>query len=114
MSDMMFVLASQALDITAPTVPSGVSVTAQNGSNALSWTASTDTGGSGVSHYEIWGGNSWSHSNQFLLATITDTLWADFGYSPNVRRYYYVKAVDNAGNISGDSSTVSVINTSPP
>ena len=113
MSDMMFVLASQALDITAPTVPSGVSVTAQNGSNALSWTASTDN--VAVDYYQLWGGNTSNYASMVLLQNnINDTVYSDTTYTQNVRRYYYIKAVDTSGNVSGNSSIVDVINTTAP
>jgi hypothetical protein len=66
---------------------------------SLSWTAATDTGGSGVARYEVRRGTT-------VSGTTASTTFAE---SPGGGTFTYtVVAVDGAGNASGASSGVSV------
>ena len=79
------------IDPAAPTAPGNVTATAKANRVTLSWTASTDTGGSGIARYEIRRGTT-------LLGTSTSTNFAD---SPgNGTWTYSVSATDGAGNVS--------------
>ncbi len=93
-----------ANDSTAPSVPSGLSATATSPTQVnLSWTASTDTGGSGLAKYEISRGGT-------ILATINapTTTYSDTTVSPSTTYSYTVKAIDGAGNKSAASIAASV------
>jgi hypothetical protein len=79
------------IDPAVPTAPGNVTATAKANRVTLSWTASTDTGGSGIARYEIRRGTT-------LLGTSTSTNFAD---SPgNGTWTYSVSATDGAGNVS--------------
>ena len=78
-------------DTTAPTVPAGVTVTAQSSTQILvSWTASTDAG-TGVAGYRVYrnGGDS-------ALATVTATTYTDSSVVANTAYSYTVRAFDGA------------------
>ena len=109
------VVASQSFnkDVTAPTVPGALDITANDAtcekSVTTNWTASNDTA-SGLSHYEIAIGSS--NTTQDFLD------WKDIGdilsYSPSrpvdfsstipldTDHYVFLRAVDNAGNVSNE------------
>ena len=89
-------------DGTAPTVPSGLTATATSSTNVnLAWSASTDSGGSGLAGYKIYRGGT-----QILTSTTTSksdtTVLGSTAYS------YTVAAYDNAGNTSAQSSSANV------
>ena len=88
---------SAAPDSTAPTVPSGLTATA-NGAHRidLSWTASTDN--VAVAGYRIYRGG-------LLLTTVASTTWPDTGLTTATAYTYTVSAVDAAGNASAQSSS---------
>ena len=87
------------VDTTAPTVPTGLSVTGTTSSSAsLSWTASTDD--VAVSGYQIF-------RNGAIVSTAPGTTFTDTGLSPATTYSYTVRARDAAGNISAASTAVS-------
>jgi YD repeat-containing protein len=90
-------------DTTAPSVPTGVatSVVGDNQVN-ISWSASTDTGGSGMSGYRIYRGGT-------QIGTSSTTSFADSGVSPFNSYSYTVASYDVAGNVSGQSSAASAV-----
>jgi chitinase/chitodextrinase len=88
-------------DTTAPTVPAGLSATKTTTSVTLSWTASTDSGGSGLKEYRVFRGAT-------QVATSTSSGYTDNGLTPNTTYAYSVAAVDNAGNVSGQSTSLNV------
>src|SRR5204862_299817 len=65
----------------------------------LAWTASTDTGGSGLEGYNVyvWRNYTWTFLKQ-VLAPATST--SDTGLTGSSTYYYAVSAVDGAGNQS--------------
>ncbi|GIF69633.1 glycosyl hydrolase [Asanoa ishikariensis] len=86
-------------DTQAPTAPSGLAYT-EPGSNQirLTWTASTDN--VGVTGYDVYANGSVRASVAGNALTYTDTQAATATVS------YYVRAKDAAGNVSGNSNTV--------
>ncbi len=97
-------------DTTPPTAPSGLTATAGGSSTInLSWSASTDSGGSGVATYRVFRNGSTT-----ALASVTGTSYADAGLTPATRFSYVVRAVDVAGNVSGDSNTAAATTTAAP
>ncbi|MBT0994103.1 cellulose binding domain-containing protein [Cellulomonas sp. DKR-3] len=93
-------------DTVAPSVPTGLAAGTVTGTSvALTWNASTDTGGSGLAGYDVYRGTTKVGSS--TTASFTDTgLTAGTAYS------YTVRAKDNAGNVSAASSALSVRTTS--
>jgi glucose/arabinose dehydrogenase/fibronectin type 3 domain-containing protein len=97
-------------DTTAPTVPTNLQATAISTSRIdLSWTASTDAGGSGLAGYRIFrdGGVN-------PIATVTATTFSDTGLAASTLYSYTVRAVDGANNLSANSSPASATTQSPP
>lgn len=87
-------------DVTAPSVPMNFTATATSTSRVdLAWSASTDN--VAVVGYRIF-------RNGVLIATTTATAYADMGLSASTAYIYTVKAVDAAGNLSAQSSSVTV------
>jgi chitodextrinase len=90
-------------DTTAPSVPSGLNSPSQTTTSiSLSWTASTDNaGGSGVAGYDVFRSGG-------LVGSPTATSFTDSGLASNTRFSYTVRARDNAGNASAQSTALSV------
>ncbi|MFH1026092.1 MAG: Ig-like domain-containing protein, partial [Nitrospirota bacterium] len=89
------------IDITAPSVPTGVTATAVSCSQInLSWNASTDTGGSGLKGYNV-------HRNGSFLKQVTTTSTTDTGLSASTNYSYTVSSIDNANNESAQSASAS-------
>jgi glucose/arabinose dehydrogenase len=98
-----------AADTTAPTVPSGVTATAQSASSILvSWTASTDA--SGISGYRVF-----RDAGATAVATVTTTSYTDTSLAANTAYSYTVVAVDSAAtpNASAASAAVSATTQGP-
>jgi hypothetical protein len=88
-------------DTTPPSTPTGLSTAASSCSQInLSWNASTDTGGSGLKGYDVY------RNGAFLKRVLTPaTSTSDTGLAASTVYSYSVKAIDNALNASGSSST---------
>jgi len=88
-------------DTTAPTIPGipQAEVSTDLTSQVWSWTASTDTG-SGVSHYDwrIEGGPSGTTNSSTITTNLTRGNWK-----------FHVRAEDDAGNESGENSSLLAI-----
>ena len=94
-------------DITPPSTPTSLSAaTASPYRINLAWSASTDTGGSGLAGYRVYRGGS-------LVGSTAATSFSDTGLAPSTAYSYTVAAYDNAGNTSGQSNTASAT-TWPP
>ena len=90
-------------DQSAPTTPASLSATAASPSRInLSWTASTDSGGSGLAGYRVYRGGS-------LIASPTTNSYSDTGLASSTLYSYTVAAYDNATptNTSAQSNTAS-------
>lgn len=98
------------VDTTAPSVPGNVSATALSTSAIrVSWSASTDTGGSGLSGYRVYrsttsGGTYTQIGGDLTTASLS---YDDTGLSASTTRYYKVSAFDGNGNESTLSAVVS-------
>jgi YD repeat-containing protein len=100
--------ASTALTVATPgpppSVPTGVTATAYGPIPvSLSWTASTDTGGPGLSGYKIYRGGT-------QIGTSTTTTYTDSTTSSagGTAYSYTVAAYDTAGNTSAQSTAANV------
>jgi hypothetical protein len=105
-------------DVTAPTVPTGVSATAQSSATInLTWNASTDSvvsGAvtSGVAGYQIYRGAAPNAMAQ--IGTTTTASYSDQNLDASTTYYYAVAAYDNASNVSGQSSPPASATTQAP
>ncbi len=91
-------------DSTPPSTPSGVTATALTSTSVrVSWSASTDTGGSGLAGYYIYRGGV-----QVGSVGSTTTQYTDSTVSANTQYSYTVKAYDGAANLSAASSVATV------
>src|SRR6266852_2184661 len=92
--------ATPSVDTTPPSLPTGLTGAAAGSSGAnLSWSASTDN--VGVTAYILL-------RNGVQVATPATTSFTDAGLSAATTYSYTVAARDAAGNISPDSTSVSV------
>ncbi len=94
-------------DTTPPSTPANLTAAAGNRSIGLTWTASTDTGGSGLAGYEVWRSTSGAAGSFVKRATTASTTYTDAGLKRGKTYWYHVVAYDGAGNRSGPSSTAS-------
>ena len=96
------VTVTTATDTTPPSVPTGLSASASTSTLVnLSWTASTDTGGSGLAGYKIFRGGT-------QVGSSTTTSYADSTVVGSTLYSYTVLAYDNANNSSAQSSAATV------
>lgn len=86
---------------TTPGTPTASNVTATSAS--LSWSASTDSGGSGLAGYNVYREQGSTDTQLGQSSTNSTTLT---GLSPNTQYQVYVRARDGAGNLSSPSATV--------
>jgi acid phosphatase type 7 len=95
--------ASGSPDTTPPSVPTGLKATPVSSSEIdLSWSASTDSGGSGLKGYNVYDGGS-------LIASTTGTSYVNTGLAAGSTHTYTVSAADNAGNQSARSTPVTAV-----
>jgi endo-1,4-beta-xylanase len=93
-------------DTTAPTAPGTPSASAVAATGAsLSWTASTDTGGSGLAGYTVY------RADGTVLAQPTTNGVTLTGLTPSTQYQVYVRARDGAGNLSAVSATTTFTTT---
>jgi len=98
-------------DVTPPSTPVNVVGTPISSSRIdLSWSASTDTGGSGLAGYLV-------YRNGVFIAPASSTAYSDTGLSASTGYQYQVAAIDAAGNVSTLSTLITVTtqaNAGPP
>lgn len=95
-------------DTIAPSTPSSLSASAVGSSQInLSWSASTDTGGSGLAGYKIERCSGSSCTNFSQIATTTSTSYSVGGLAADTTYRFRVRAYDGAGNNSGYSNIAS-------
>ena len=92
---MLATSATAALDLTPPTKPGNLRVTAKTlTSVSMAWNASTDNSGSLSYRVRLWG----DPTVVTLPKTQTSYTWT--GLRPGVQYYFWVEAVDGSGNKS--------------
>ncbi|MFF3485786.1 discoidin domain-containing protein [Streptomyces sp. NPDC002701] len=97
----------QSGDTQAPTAPANLALTEPAaGQIRLAWNASSDN--TGVTGYEVYANNSLLTTVGGTVTTYTDSRSASATVS------YFVRAKDAAGNVSGNSNTVTRNGTSGP
>lgn len=104
--------ASNSINVTTaqwetvpPSTPGNFTGSALSWSSVrLTWTASTDTGGSGLAGYQVFRGGILISGSVPLSSTTLD----DTGLSASTTYSYTVKAADYAGNTSGPAGPVDV------
>src|SRR5205823_4143963 len=90
-------------DVIAPTIPSGLTPNAVSYDQVnLSWTASTDSGGSGLKGYVIY-----RNGASLTQVSAPTTSYTDAGLAASTGYSYTVLALDNVGNQSAPSAAAS-------
>ncbi len=93
---------SAKTDTVPPSVPSGLSTLAVTPNQInISWSASTDTGGSGMGGYRL-------YTNDVQFATTTATSYSWTNLTGSTQYCVTVAAYDKAANVSAQSSQVCV------
>ena len=101
-----YTLPSSGGDLEAPSVPTGLTATAQSASEvALIWPASTDN--VAVAGYDVY------RDGAMIITTVT-TGYTDTGLNPATTYIYAVSAFDAAGNTSNLSPLASATTFGPP
>lgn len=96
-------------DTTAPTTPgtpSSANVTSTGAT--LTWSASTDSGGSGLAGYNVY--REQGSTDPLLGQSATNSITLT-GLSPSTQYQVYVRARDGANNLSGNSATTTFTTT---
>lgn len=89
-------------DTTAPTTPANLAASGTTSTSTnLSWAASTDAGGSGLTGYEVLRGGT-------VIGNPSGTTFAVTGLSASTAYTFNVRAIDGAGNRSGNSNSITV------
>jgi predicted phage tail protein len=98
------VTVSNVADTIAPSAPAGLTATGGPRRITLTWQASTDN--VGVTGYQVWRAST--ASGPFgQIATTSSPSYVNTGLPRATTYYYYVIAIDAAGNASVPSATVS-------
>jgi fibronectin type 3 domain-containing protein len=94
-------------DTASPTTPTRLKATSAKGKVNLSWTGSTDAGGSGLVGYRIWRSMTGAAGSFAIIGFAASTSYSDVNVTGNVTYWYQLTAFDGAGNQSQPSNTVS-------
>jgi YD repeat-containing protein len=100
--------------VPPPSVPMGLTATSPNSNTVnLSWTASTDTGGPGISGYRVLRctGLTSPCGTFALIATASTTTYSDTTVSASTSYTYVVAALDKSNNESSPSAAAEVTTT---
>ncbi|MEV4563221.1 endo-1,4-beta-xylanase [Nonomuraea sp. NPDC049419] len=99
-------------DTTPPTTPgTPTSSNVTSNSATLSWSASTDSGGSGLAGYNVYREQG---ATDTLLGQSTTASINLTGLTPDTQYQVYVRARDGAGNLSGNSPAVTFTTSEGP
>ena len=93
-------------DTIAPSTPTNVKAAAGKAKITLTWSASTDSGGSGLAGYRILRSTA-STGVYTQIGTTTTTSYVDTAVTKGKVYWYYLVAYDRAGNTSVPSAKVS-------
>lgn len=89
-------------DVTPPSTPLGLTATAVSSSRIdLSWSAATDSGGSGLAGYDL------LRDSITPIVVGVQTSYSDTGLTPSTSYSYRVRARDGNGNLGSYGSTAS-------
>ena len=92
-----------ATDTTAPAIPANLAAVAVSSTRIdLSWSATTDSGGSGLGGYYLYRNGS---TSPFATVTATALTYADTALTASTQYTYTIRAFDNAGNQSALSTS---------
>ena len=98
-------------DITAPSAPTGLTVSPAYRSNVLTWTNPTDDD---FKEVEVYVNTSNNSGTATLLGTAGGSNFTHGGLAQNTLRYYWLKAKDFTGNLSAFSAGASGTTLSDP
>src|SRR5215469_2091929 len=88
----------QAVPVTVPGAPTGLTATAANSQVTLSWSAPELDGGSPVSGYKVFEGTTPDLSKNTPLTTVTDTAVTVVGLTNGTTYFFWVTAINRAGD----------------
>jgi fibronectin type 3 domain-containing protein len=88
--------ADQYTYISPPGAPTGLSATAGNGSIRLAWTAPASNGGSAITGYDVYRGNT-SGTEVLVASGVSGPPFTDGGLVNGSQYFYKVSAVNSAG-----------------
>ena len=89
-------------DGSTPANPTGLTAAAGIQGIFLKWTYNTETD---MSHYEIWRNTADDSSTATKIGQVKTNLFWDSDLTSGTSYYYWIKAVDHLGNISGFNAT---------
>jgi lysophospholipase L1-like esterase len=93
-------------DLIPPSAPTGLTAASAKRKVNLSWSASTDVGGSGLAGYTVWRGTAGPSGSFTAIARSTSSSYSDTAVTSKVTYWYRVTAFDGAGNQSQPSTVV--------
>lgn len=99
------------LDSTAPTSPTGITLGAATAATTetpvLSWTAATDSGGTGVASYQVQIYNASNVAVGSPTTLVSGNIITSLSLTATATYYVKVRAVDSAGNVGAYSAASS-------
>jgi lysophospholipase L1-like esterase/fibronectin type 3 domain-containing protein len=98
--------AMTSADTISPTAPTSLKAASAKAKVNLSWTGSTDGGGSGLTGYRIWRSTNGASGSFTVVGTIGVTSYTDANVVGNLDYWYRVTAYDRGGNESQPSNVV--------
>lgn len=101
------------VDMTPPSVPTGLTVYQSGYGLFLNWSAATDSG-SGIAGYELYRDGSTTALFDYRGRPSTFLFWYESSDVPSRTYSYRIRAVDNAGNRSALSAPVSITTAAAP
>ena len=102
---------TSAADQVAPAIPTAVQAIAGYRQNIVSWTNPADLD---LSFVEVYAHTANSIGSATIVGTIRGTEFVHAGLAEQATRYYWVKAVDSSGNVSGFSAVASATTLADP
>ncbi len=108
-------MVTPVVDSTPPTAPASLGATVNGQSEIdLSWSASTDTGGSGLAGYRVERCTGAGCIDFGEIQSVVANAHADTGLEAETTYRYRVRGRDGAGNLSGYSNVVEATTAAPP
>jgi hypothetical protein len=81
-------------DLIPPSAPTGLTAAGAKKKIDLTWSASTDTGGSGLAGYTVWRGTGGASGSFTAIATSQSSSYSDTTVANKVTYWYRVTALD--------------------